>query len=389
MKILNEVPEIKFMNKRFYAFAFSLIIILGGVMIFFLKGFNLGVDFTGGTMVEVSFAEEKSTEELRKMLGKSNVSQFSIQRVKESGNKFFIKTSHANAEKTTDETKAAEEVTQLELISEQIKDALLTPEERELSQSKKDLNNSSEKSINDHLIQKGISPEDAAEAADKIIHLTKSEIGLIKDFAEIEALELKKRIVQILKDDFYIGSFTFPYSEIVGAQVGHDLRSKATMAAIWVLLGMLAYIGFRFKFIYGFAAVITLLHDVLVTLSFLLFFQIEISISVVAAILTVIGYSLNDTIVIFDRVRDNMKIMRRDSLELILDNSINQTLSRTIITSATTFVAALSLLIFGGQVIYSFSFTMVVGVVFGSYSTIFQSCAWLKIWENQFLKRKK
>jgi preprotein translocase subunit SecF len=171
--------------------------------------------------------------------------------------------------------------------------------------------------------------------------------------------------------------------ETVGPQVGHDLRQKATLAAVWAMLGMLIYIGIRFRFIFGIAAVITLLHDVLVCLTFILIFQVEVSLHVVAAILAIVGYSLNDTIVIFDRVRDNIKLMKRQEGELILNRSINQTLSRTLVTSGTTLCTIISLFFFGGEVIHTFSFTLLVGVIAGTYSSAFQSCAWLKIWEQK------
>ena len=177
--------------------------------------------------------------------------------------------------------------------------------------------------------------------------------------------------------------------EFVGPQVGKELRRKATLACIWALIGMLVYIAFRFKFLYGLSGILTLAHDVLVALSFILFFRIEMSLQVVAALLTIVGYSINDTIVVFDRLRDNLKIMKKDDLEAILDKSLNQTLSRSIFTSLTVFLTVLSLYLFGGEVIRPFAFTMLVGVIAGSYSTIYQSCAWLKVWEKYFLKRKK
>jgi preprotein translocase subunit SecF len=152
---------------------------------------------------------------------------------------------------------------------------------------------------------------------------------------------------------------------------------------------MLVYIAFRFKFLYGLSGVLTLAHDVLVALSFILFFNIEMSLQVIAALLTIVGYSINDTIVVFDRLRDNIKIMKKDDLEAILDKSLNQTLSRSIFTSLTVLLTVLSLFFFGGEVIRPFAFTMLVGVIAGSYSTIYQSCAWLKVWEKYFLKRKK
>ena len=211
---------------------------------------------------------------------------------------------------------------------------------------------------------------------------------MIGSITEFEKLGLKKRVVSVLKEKGFFGNFTFLSNDFVGSQVGHKLRQQATLATVWAMIGMLIYIGFRFRFIFGIAAVITLFHDVLVALSFILLFNIEVSLTVIAAILTIVGYSLNDTIVIFDRVRDNLKLMRRDNAEAILDRSINQTLSRTIVTSVTTLLTVLALYFLGGEVIHAFSFTLLVGIIIGTYSSIFQSCAWLRIWESSFLKKK-
>jgi preprotein translocase subunit SecF len=244
--------------------------------------------------------------------------------------------------------------------------------------------------MTDFLVSKGIGVEVAADTASELIGLiTRNPKGLITDFSEIETLDLKKRVMTILKEDTFLGSFIFLSTESVGPQVGHDLRGKATRAVIYALLGMLIYIGVRFRFIFGIAAAITLIHDVLIALTFILLFHVEVNLHVVAAILTIVGYSLNDTIVIFDRVRDNLKLMRREHSEKILDRSINQTLSRTIVTSGTTLCTVLALFFFGGEVIHAFSFTLMVGVVIGTYSSIFQSCAWLRIWEKKLLGRKK
>ena len=137
----------------------------------------------------------------------------------------------------------------------------------------------------------------------------------------------------LLRAEAFLGKFTFLSVEFVGPQVGKELRRKAALACIWALIGMLVYIAFRFKFLYGLSGILTLAHDVLIALSFILFFNIEMSLQVIAALLTIVGYSINDTIVVFDRLRDNLKIMKKDDLEAILDKSINQTLSRSIFTS--------------------------------------------------------
>ncbi len=389
MKIFKKEPDFKFMNKRYLAFMLSGLVILAGIYTYFSKGFNLGIDFSGGTMIEVSFKNNMDENVLRDKLNKVGLGKSIIQRVGEGQNKFFIK-SIKDVEKFKTEIKSDENISQHEKVAVVIKEALMTKEQlTEYKAGKLDLNNSSEKKITDLLTSNGILSDDAIDAAKKIISLRKNETGLINDFKQIEELGLKKRILKVLKEKTFLGDFTFLSVEIVGPQVGADLRKKATLATVWAMIGMLVYIAFRFRFIYGIAAVITLLHDVLISLSFILFFNIEVSLTVVAALLTIVGYSLNDTIVIFDRVRDNLKLMRKDNAENILDKSINQTLSRTIVTSGTTLLTVLALFFLGGEVIHTFAFTLLVGIVVGTYSSIYQSCAWLKIWERFFLKRKK
>jgi len=151
---------------------------------------------------------------------------------------------------------------------------------------------------------------------------------------------------------------------------------------------MLIYIGIRFKFAYGVAAILTLAHDVLVTVGIFSLTNRELNLPVIAAILTIVGYSLNDTIVIFDRVRDNLKILRKLKFENILNSSINQTLSRTVITSGTTLLTVLALFVFGGEVINDFAFTMMIGVIIGTYSSIYMSCSLLLFWKKIFKPKK-
>ena len=386
MKLFKKEPDFKFMKKKFFAFALSSLIMIAGLIVFNTKGFNLGIDFTGGTLVEVSFRTPTNEKELRDKLARIGLEKSIIQRVGEKENKFFIKTVKFSTTKETSLDLDAQEK-----FSQTIKLLLLTEEEKALlEQGKMDLNKISQKDMAEFFMARGIPDQEAEASAEKLADLRKNNTsGLINSMAEVEALDLKKTVFSALEKDTFLGNFVFLSVEIVGPQVGFDMRKKVTLAAIWALLGMLVYIGFRFRFIYGLAAVITLFHDVLISLSFILFFNIEFSLQVVAALLTIIGYSLNDTIVIFDRVRDNVKIMRRDNAELILDRSINQTLSRTIVTSSTTLVTVLALFFLGGEVIHTFAFTLVVGILVGTYSSIFQSCVWLKIWENNFLGKKK
>jgi preprotein translocase subunit SecF len=174
--------------------------------------------------------------------------------------------------------------------------------------------------------------------------------------------------------------------EIVGPAVGADLKQKGIMATVLSLVGILLYIAVRFQFSFAVGTVVATIHDLLVTLAFLAFFRYDLSLNVIAAILTVTGYSTNDTIVIFDRVRENMRSMRRDGLYDIVNRSVNQTLSRTVITAGTALLSALALFFFGGDVLHGFAFTMIVGIVTGTYSSVFIASAIAIIWQGRVKK---
>jgi preprotein translocase subunit SecF len=178
-------------------------------------------------------------------------------------------------------------------------------------------------------------------------------------------------------------------SEIVGPIVGAELRRKAVQLTVLGLLFQLVYIGVRFKgAVWGAAATIAVLHDVLVTVAFLAIFRYEITLNVIAALLTLVGYSVNDTIVIFDRARENLRHKRKDSLRKILNDSLNQTLTRTLISNGTTFLAVLGLFLFGGEVLRGFGFAMVVGILVGTYSTIYIASPIVAWWEQFSSKRR-
>jgi preprotein translocase subunit SecF len=168
----------------------------------------------------------------------------------------------------------------------------------------------------------------------------------------------------------------------VGPTVGKQLERQASLATLYSLLGMLVYLWFRFQLIYGVAAVVACFHDTLITVGFFSLFNLEISLTVIAAILTLVGYSMNDTIVVFDRIRENLRLSRRESLPDVVNRSINQTLSRTVLTSGLTFLTVLSLYIFGGQVLRGFSFALVVGILIGTYSSIAIAAPMLVAWQE-------
>ena len=179
----------------------------------------------------------------------------------------------------------------------------------------------------------------------------------------------RQRIEDALKGS-YQNSFTIRNVSVVGPTVGRQLQVKALLATLYSLLGMLIYLWFRFELIYGVAAVVAVFHDTLITIGAFALTNQEISLTVIAAILTLVGYSMNDTIVVFDRIRENLRMNRRETLADLVNRSINQTLSRTVLTSGLTFLTVLSLFIYGGEVLHGFSFALVIGILIGTYSSI-------------------
>jgi preprotein translocase subunit SecF len=195
-------------------------------------------------------------------------------------------------------------------------------------------------------------------------------------------------VLQVLRDNLSVAPFTILSADVVGPKIGAELRSKAIQATLFALAGMLVYIAFRFEWIYGVAAVLAVFHDTVITIGLFSLFDKEISLTVVAALLTLVGYSMNDTIVVFDRIRENLKVMRRESFANLINLSINQTLSRTVMTSGLTFLTALALWLFGGDVLNGFSFALVVGIIVGTYSSVFIASPILIFWQNFMQSRK-
>ena len=170
---------------------------------------------------------------------------------------------------------------------------------------------------------------------------------------------------------------------IVGPTVGAELQQRGILATVFALAGILVYIAFRFRFSFAVGAVVATIHDLLITLAFLAFFRYELSLNVIAALLTITGYSMNDTIVIYDRVRENMRSMRRDNLATIVNAAVNQMLDRTMITGGLTLLSVIALFFFGGEVLKGFAFTMIVGIITGTYSSVFIAAAIVVIWQGR------
>ncbi len=240
--------------------------------------------------------------------------------------------------------------------------------------------------IRDALTNAGILDAEIQEikgAEGKQFVLIKTQVvGGMKDKTSTKVIEvIKKEFPDNVDNETLIR-----LQEEVGPKIGEELKGKAILAIFWALLGIILYIWWRFEFTFGLAAVAALFHDILITVGIFSFLGIEISLSIVAALLTIVGYSLNDTIVVFDRIREDLKVYRKESYGSVINHSINETLSRTIITSLTTFVVVLSLYLFGGTVIHDFAFAILVGVVVGTYSSIFVASP---LMVEHFNKREK
>ncbi len=375
-------PTFDFMKYKLFAFGLSGIIIIGGIInITKGKGLNEGIDFAGGSLVRVMLKNEIPIYEVRKSLSEAGLEKSRIQEIGASKREYMIRSLQTAGESQEEEIEAHE------IIGNKVIEALRLQEDKTaLEKGLIDLNTIDQRELT--LILEAGFPEEASAIVQNILSFRISE-GIIQDYAQLQQeTGIDQEVINTLEGKTFLGSLAVLSRETVGPQVGHDLRKKATQAIVWALIGMLIYIGIRFKFAYGVAAILTLGHDVLITLGIFSLTNREINLPVIAAMLTIVGYSLNDTIVIFDRVRDNLRIMRKHDFERILDTSINQTLSRTVITSGTTFLTVLALFLFGGEVINDFAFTMIIGVVTGTYSSIYQSCPLLFFW-NKIFKPKK
>jgi preprotein translocase subunit SecF len=199
----------------------------------------------------------------------------------------------------------------------------------------------------------------------------------------------RQQIVDALQAHYADNPFTVRNVDVVGPTVGKQLEKQALLATLYSMLGMLVYLWFRFQLIYGVAAVVACFHDTLITVGAFALTNQEISLTVIAAILTLVGYSMNDTIVVFDRIRENLRLSRRESLPDVVNRSINQTLSRTVLTSGLTFLTVLSLYIFGGQVLSGFSFALVIGILIGTYSSIAVAAPMLVAWQEWRARKGK
>jgi preprotein translocase subunit SecF len=363
-------PNLHWMSKAKYFFALSgVLLLLGGSSWVRKGGLRYGIDFKGGTLVYVRFAQAVPTDQIRKGLAQQGLGDSTIQPISDIAGKQF-----------NDVVIGLEQKGQGEQALDAGKTAILQALHQTLEanqDTKQDFNAATLASLSEFLARRdplslGVAAADRyPQLARRIIdYRDKDANGIVTSFDDLTKAEgVTPAVANTLRDGYYLGSFAIRNVEIVGPKVGADLRRQAILVTLYALAGMLVYIAFRFEWVYGAAAVIAVFHDVLITLGFFSLLNFEISLTVIAALLTLVGYSMNDTIVIFDRIRENNRLMRREPFPDIVNRSINQTLSRTILTSGLTFLTVAVLFLMGGQVLRSFSFALVVGIVVGTYSS--------------------
>jgi preprotein translocase subunit SecF len=321
-----------------------------------------GVDFRGGTLVYVKFSHTPDDNALRAAMDRAGLHNAKIQRYDQpSNNEELI---DLDVQETS------------EKALDQGKTRIINALETNTPAGKKDLNNTSFLDIKSYLMDKdpmrlGSDADQKYTQQAQAIVDTRDKVqgGVLGSFDQLKG-PVDPAAVASLPDGFFLSDFGIRNVEIVGPQVGAQLRKQALLATAYSLAGMLVYLGFRFEWIYGVAAVVTVFHDTLITVGAFSLLNKDISLTVIAAILTLIGYSNNDTIVVFDRIRENIKLMRREKLSEIVNRSINQTLSRTILTAGLTFLTVLALYLFGGEVLRGFSLALVIGILIGTYSSI-------------------
>jgi preprotein translocase subunit SecF len=296
---LSTPPNIDFLRIKKIGYITSAVLVLLSLVFIFTRGFNLGLDFTGGTSIQVKFDEKVNSADVRKIALSAGFKDAQIQAIGTQGNEYEIRVSVKYGSST------------------------------------------------------------------KIYQ------------------EIKKYL-----DEYYKGKYEIRKVEYIGSVVGEELRKASVYSIIAVMIAILLYVGYRFEPVFAIAAVIPLFHDAIITLGIFSLTGYELNLSVIAAILTVLGYSLNDTIIIFDRIRENIKIRGKKNLLQLVNQSINENLARTIITSGTTLFSVLALFIFGGESLKGFSLALLIGIVFGTYSSIYVAGALVIDIENYIYKKK-
>jgi preprotein translocase subunit SecF len=367
---LFKQPNIDWMGKAKYFYALSGILLLAGwTSILFGRGILYGIDFKGGTNVDVRFAQTPNLDKIRGGLAAQGIGNTEIQTISDIANP------NSNEVVIFVEGKGQDEAA-LDASRTKVLNAL-NATYGVASSNKADFNSATPSTLaavlteKDPLLLSFNAGDRYPQLAKKLLdYRDKKANGVLTNFDDLSKVEgVTPAVLNALTGSYVLGPFAIRNVEIVGPKVGGELRTQAVLVTLYALAGMLVYIAFRFEWVYGAAAVLAVFHDVLITLGFFSLLHFEISLTVIAALLTLVGYSMNDTIVIFDRIRENNRLLRKEPFADVVNKSINQTLSRTILTSGLTFLTVLVLFLMGGQVLRAFSFALVVGIVVGTYSS--------------------
>jgi preprotein translocase subunit SecF len=377
-----------FLGKKWPFIILSLVLTAAGLTSIAMQGgLKYGIDFKGGALMTVKFAGPPPLEKIRSAMTHSNKIKGGV-----SVQNFVGATAQNEVEIGTELQNEA----QLNINRQAMEDVLFQTFGQPAS-GKLDFNNASQETLinrlRDPIARAGIpmSDQQLQQLVHGMLYVRDSDhSGLLTNFNELSSVPgMNPGIMNTLQQETYLAPFHVMQVQMVGPKVGADLRNKAILATLYALGGMLVYIAFRFEWIYGLGAVIAVFHDTIITVGLFSIFREEISMTVIAALLTLVGYSMNDTIVIFDRIRENLKISRREPLEQVMNRSVNQTLSRTVMTSGLTFLTVIALFIFGGPVLHGFSFALLCGIIVGTYSSVFIASPIVLFWHNYTDQRRR
>jgi preprotein translocase subunit SecF len=368
-----------FLGKKWPFIIASLVLTAAGIGSLIVKGGpRYGIDFKGGTVTTVRFQNSVSEDQIRVALSAKIPGEIVVQR-----------------DTTTNDV----------LISTELRDEKALDAARQLVvdtlssnfgggvAGKIDLSNVGSAKIADELrgpVAASMNEQQVQDLSKAITTFRDTQKrGLLGNIDSLSGVNgVSPQVLSVLKEKAYVAPYQVRGFDLVGPKVGAELRSQALNATLLALAGMLVYIAFRFEFIYGLAAVIAVFHDTIITIGLFSIFDKEISLTVIAALLTLVGFSMNDTIVVFDRIRENLPMMRKEKFDNVVNASINQTLSRTLLTSGLTFITAAALWLFGGAVLNGFSFALVVGIIVGTYSSIFIASPIL-IWWRDWMEARR
>jgi preprotein translocase subunit SecF len=371
-----------FLRYKWHFIIASLILSALGLISLVVKGGpRYGIEFKGGMLMTVRFQGAPPLEQVRSALDKTLTNPPTVQTFENGSNEIAIGTDGDDATLAKNR----------QIVLDTLAKTFGHPENGKL-----DLNNASTGQLADRLrdpLQRaGVSLSDPQinELAGAIIGWRNQHGGLLANVDELRAVAgVTPQVLNVVRQETYLAPYTAARDiEIVGPKVGADLRSQAIQATLLALAGMLVYIWFRFEWIYGAAAVLAVFHDTIITIGIFSLFNKEITLTVIAALLTLVGYSMNDTIVIFDRIRENLKLSRREPLDVVMNKAINQTLSRTVMTSGLTFLTVIALFVFGGPVLHGFSFALLCGIIVGTYSSVFIASPIVLFWHNYADQRR-